>query len=270
MRTRILFFAGLWVTLTATAQTFSVLNQTPANLRWYRLKTPHFRVLYPEGFNQQAQRTAQRLEQLYEPVSASLERRPRPISVLLQNQTTITNGFVTLTPRRSEFFAVQPQDPFIAGNTDWLDLLSIHEYRHVVQNEKALYGFSGLIQKLFGNYAQAALGLGIPNWFDEGDAVGTETLLSRNGRGRMPTFDLGMRANLLAGRRFNYPKAVAGSYINNVPDHYVLGYFLSTNLKNRYGANAWSNVLNRYYSFPFYPFSFSNSLKKTTKSRVEA
>lgn len=269
MKTRILFFAGLLGTLTATAQSFSILDQTPSNLRWYRLKTPHFRVLYPEGFEQQAQRTAYRLEQVYEPVSASLERRPRPISVLLQNQTTITNGFVTLTPRRSEFFAVQPQDPFIAGNNDWIDLLALHEYRHVVQNEKALYGFSGLLSKVFGSYTQAAVGLGIPNWFDEGDAVGTETLLSRFGRGRIPNFDLGMRANLLAGRRFNYSKSVAGSYVQQVPDHYVLGYFLSTYLKNEFGANAWSTVLNRYYSFPFYPFSFSNSLKKTTHYRVE-
>jgi hypothetical protein len=49
----------------------------------------------------------------------------------------------------------------------------------------------------------------------------------------------------------------------------VLGYFLTTNLKRRSGAAAWSPVLNRYYQFPAYPFSFSGSLRHTTGLRVE-
>ncbi len=269
MRTRLTLAGCLLTTLSSLAQTFPVLQQTPAGLHWYRLKTPHFRVLYPEGFEQRAQETAHRLEQVYEPVSASLERKPRPISVLLQNQTTINNGYVTLLPRKSEFFTATPQAPSLTGTNQWLDLLAVHEYRHVVQYEKALQGFTGLVHTLFGNYAQAGLMLGVPDWFAEGDAVGTETLLTRSGRGRIPNFDLGMRANRLSGQHFNYAKAVAGSYRDNVPDHYVLGYFLSTNLKNNYGINAWSSVLNRYYAFPLYPFSFSNSLKSVTKYRVE-
>lgn len=94
---------------TASAQVLPVLDQNPTTLRWYRLTTPHFRVLYPAGFDTVAQRTAHRLEGLYEPASASLERKPRPISVLLQNQTTYSNGFVSLFPRRSEFFVAPPQ-----------------------------------------------------------------------------------------------------------------------------------------------------------------
>jgi hypothetical protein len=252
-----------------TAQTLPVLDQNPASLRWYRLTTPHFRVLYPAGFDSTAQRTAHRLESLYEPASASLERRPRSISVLLQNQTTNSNGFVTLYPRRSEFFAVTPQDPGLLGTFDWLDLLAVHEYRHVVQNDKALQGYGRVLYSLLGNTGLGFPLLTVPDWFAEGDAVSNETLLSASGRGRIPNFDLGMRANLLAGHRFDYPKAVCGSYRDNVPNHYVLGYFLTTYLKRTYGPDVWSRVLNRNYRrFPW-PFAFSASIKQETGLQTE-
>ena len=268
MKMRLLILLTV-LTSVATAQTLPVLSQNPANLRWYRLTTPHFRVLYPTGLDSTAQRTAQRLENLSEFVSASLEKRPRRISLLLQNQTTNSNGFVTLFPRRSEFFAVSPQDPGLLGTNNWLDLLAVHEYRHVVQFDKALQGWGRVFYTLFGNSGLYLPILTVPDWFAEGDAVSTETLLSASGRGRIPNFDLGMRANLLAGQRFDYPKAVCGSYLDNVPNHYVLGYFLTTYLKRTYGPDTWSGVLNRNYHRVPLPFSFSASIKDQTGLSVE-
>lgn len=274
MKNRLLTGLFLLVTLPAVAQTLPVLDQNPASLRWYRLVTPHFRVLYPTGLDSTAQRTARRLESLYEPVSASLGKRPRPISVLLQNQTTLSNGFVTLYPRRSEFFAVPPQDPGLLGTYDWLDFLAVHEYRHVVQNDKALQGYGRVLYTLLGNSGLFFPLVTVPDWFAEGDAVSTETLFSQSGRGRIPNFDLGMRANLLTAvnapnRRFSYAKAVGGSYRDNVPDHYVLGYLLTTYLKRSNGPDAWSRVLNRNYRrFPW-PFAFSASIRDETGLRTD-
>ena len=265
------FFTLYWLLITyvASAQTLPILSQNPTSLRWYKLSTPHFRVLYPTGFDSTARRMANQLERLYEPASASLEKRPRPIAVLLQNQTTNSNGFVTLFPRRSEFFSVPPQDPGLLGTYNWLDLLAVHEYRHVVQNDKALQGYGRVLYTLLGNTGLFLPLFTVPDWFAEGDAVSNETLLSNSGRGRIPNFDLGMRANLLSDRRFDYPKAVGGSYRDNVPNHYVLGYFLTTYLKRTYGPDIWSRVLNRNYRrFPW-PFSFSASIKDETKLRTE-
>lgn len=259
----------LFTSFQITAQSLPVLDQNPASLPWYRLQTPHFRVLYPAGFEGPAQRTAHRLESLYEPIGASLNRQPRPISVLLQNQSTSSNGFVTLFPRRSEFVAVAPQDPGLMGTYDWLDLLAVHEYRHVVQNEKALQHYGRFLYTLLGNNGLFLPLLTVPDWFAEGDAVSTETLLSTSGRGRIPNFDLGMRANLLAGRPFSYQKAVSGSFRDNVPNHYVLGYFLTTQVKLTNGPDAWSRILNRNYRrFPW-PFAFSASIKDETGLRVD-
>lgn len=260
---------ALLFSLPTSAQVFPALEQNPTSTRWYRLRTPHFNVLYTQGAEKTAQRTARRLEQIYAPVSAGLERQPRPVSVVLQNQTTVSNGFVTLFPRKTEFYTTPPQSQFINGTIDWLDELAVHEYRHVVQREKALTGASLVAFRLLGYPAVGAAGIGIPDWFAEGDAVGTETVLTRGGRGRIPDFDLGFRANLLSGRRFNYSKSVGGSYRDNVPNHYPLGYLLTTYIKRNYGVDAWSGILNRYYQFPAYPFSFSNVLRKTTGLRVE-
>jgi len=269
LRTRFLSLLAALPLLSASAQTLPILDQNPANLRWYRIRTPHFSVLYPEGFGTPAQRTAHKLEGLYEPVSATLNRKPRRLSLLLQNQSTISNGFFTLTPRRVEFTTTPPQDPFLAGTNDWLDLLSVHEYRHVVQNEKALQGFGKVLYTLFGYNALALATQGVPDWFSEGDAVGTETALTQSGRGRIPNFDMGYRANVLAGRRFSYNKSVGGSFRDNVPNHYVLGYLMTTNLRRENGADGWSRVLNEYYHrFPW-PFSFSGSVKKVTGMRVD-
>lgn len=263
-----LLAAALLGALSVTAQTLPILSQNPTALHWYRVQTPHFRVLYPAGMEQPAQRTAHRLEQVYESESAGLERRPRPVSVLLQNQTSISNGFATIYPRRTEFFTSAPQDPALLGTLNWLDQLAVHEYRHIVQYEKALQGYGRLLYTLLG-----AQGWGFsaqvmtPDWFKEGDAVNTETILTRSGRGRIPAFELNMRTNLLTRGPFSYAKATGGSFRDNVPNHYELGYFLDTRLKRTYGPNAWSKALNRIHTqFPFYPFSFSNGLKQVTKS----
>ncbi|WP_240635330.1 BamA/TamA family outer membrane protein [Hymenobacter rigui] len=255
----------------ASAQTLlPVEQQVPASVRWYEVRTPHFRVVYPAGFEERARRTAARLEQVHEPAGASLGLAGRPITVVLQARNTIGNGFVTLLPRHSEFYTTFPQDPFLPGTLDWLDQLTVHEYRHVVQFDKAHQGI-GQLGYLLGGYGGLGLTtLGVPDWFAEGDAVGTETALTRSGRGRIPNFDAYFRANLLAGRQYSYAKAVAGSFRDNVPNHYVLGYFLTTRLKRTAPElGVWGTVLNRYYRFPVYPLSFSDKLRRTTGLRTD-
>jgi hypothetical protein len=252
----------------AQAQSLPVLSQNPPSLRWHEVRTPHFRVLYAGGLDSAAQRTAARLEQLHGPGVATLGVSPRPIGVVLQNQTTVSNGFVTFLPRHAEFFTT-PQQGLGLGTVDWLDGLAVHEYRHVGQFEKARQGVGRVLGPLFGDGALGLAAVGVPQWFFEGDAVGTETALTRSGRGRIPSFGVGLRANLLAGCRYSYQKAANGSFRDLVPDWYVLGYFMTSYLKTHYGPAGWSSVLDKYYRFPFYPFSFSAGIRRTTGLTVE-
>jgi hypothetical protein len=74
---------------------------------------------------------------------------------------------------------------------------------------------------LFGENGQAlANAAAVPDWFFEGDAVYNETLLSEQGRGRLPLFLNGYKALYLQQKHYSYMKLRNGSYKNYVPNHF--------------------------------------------------
>ena len=87
----------------------------PPSVSWRQIQTPHFRVLFPAALAREGQRMANTLQYLHRPLSASLGSPPRRIPLVLQNQGVVSNGFVTVSPRRSEFFATPPQDYNLLG-----------------------------------------------------------------------------------------------------------------------------------------------------------
>jgi hypothetical protein len=248
------------------AQDIPIQATNPTNLRWYQVTTPHFNVLFPKGFEEQAKRVANTLEYIREPEAVSMGVKPRPISIILQNQSSTSNAFVTLAPRRSEFYTMPPQNYNSAGTNDWLNLLASHEYRHIAQYQRSIVGFNKFLYYLFGQSALSVTAFAAaPQWFWEGDAVATETAFTKSGRGRIPNFNLLFRSNLMEGRTFNYQKQYVRSYKHNIPDHYVLGYHMITYLRNRTNdADIWDKVVTRSWSAPFIPFTFSRAIKKET------
>lgn len=260
----VLLFAGLCIPFKASGQV--VLENNPTSLKWQQVNTKNFRVLFPRGFDLQAQRVANTLEHIHDAEARTLGTRPRKISVILQNQSSISNGFVSILPRRSEFFTMPPQDYNFTGTNDWLNLLSSHEYRHIVQYQHATRGFNRAIYYLFGSAGLAGMSqAAAPQWFWEGDAVVTETAFTRSGRGRIPHFNLVFRTNFLEERTFNYHKQYLGSYKHNIPDYYVLGYNMVSYLRKRTNdPEIWGKITARSWSVPFIPFAFSNAIKKET------
>lgn len=243
-----------------------VLENNPPSVRFYKINTPHFKVLYPKEFEVEARRVANSLEHAYEPESRTMGARPRKISIVLQNQSSISNGFVTLVPRRSEFYTMPPQDYNFLGTNDWLDQLVSHEFRHVVQYQRANTGFNRLLYYAFGPATLAAMAsTSVPQWLWEGDAVATETAFTHSGRGRIPNFGLVLRTNLQEGRVFNYNKQYLRSYKHNITDHYVLGYHMVSYLRKQTGdPDVWAKVMKRTANASFIPFRFSGSVKKIT------
>lgn len=241
-----------------------VLENNPPSVKFYKINTPHFKVLYPNGFEAEAQRMANTLEHIYLPEAQSMGAKPRKISVILQNQSSLSNGFVALTPRRSEFYTMPTQDYNFLGTNDWLDQLAVHEYRHVVQYQQANSGFNRVLYYAFGPATLAAMAsISVPNWVWEGDAVATETAFTHSGRGRIPNFGLLLRTNLREGRTFSYNKQYLRSYKHNISDHYVLGYHMISYLRKQTNdPDVWGKVMKRTAMLPFLPFRFSNSVKK--------
>ncbi|QMU31106.1 TolB-like translocation protein [Adhaeribacter radiodurans] len=247
------------------------LNTNPPNVSWKQINTEKFQVIFPSEFEKEAQRVANTLQYLHAPLSHTLGREPRRLPLILQNRNAIANGFVTLAPRHSEFYTMPTQDYTLLGTNRWLDLLSVHEFRHVVQYDKAWQGTSKLAYYLFGDYGlSVANNLALPNWFWEGDAVGTETAFTNSGRGRTPDFDLLYRTNLLNGRNYSYNKQHLGSFKDPVPNHYVLGYHLTTYGRRHYGPEFWGKVVDQAASRFFIPFIFSTAMRYETGYRLPA
>lgn len=241
-----------------------VLENNPPSVKFYKINTPHFKVLYPKGFDSEAQRMANTLEHIYLPESQSMGAKPRKISVVLQNQSSVSNGFVSLIPRRSEFYTMPPQDYNFVGTNDWLDQLATHEFRHVVQYQQANSGFNRLLYYAFGPATLAAMATSsVPKWFWEGDAVATETAFTHSGRGRIPNFNLLLRTNLQEGKVFNYNKQYLRSYKDNINDHYVLGYHMVGYLRKQTNdPDVWGKIMKRTANVSFLPFRFSGSVRK--------
>ncbi len=190
--------------------------------------------------------------------------RIKPIDLVVQPVTVVPNGFVGVTPWRSYLYATPPQDQGLVSSNAWADALAIHEYRHVEQYANLLRGWTKVARVLFGNGGWGvATGLSTPDWFFEGDAVYSETVLTYAGRGRTPSFTALQRAMALDGVRYPYIKARNGSLRDRVPNHYPLGYAMVQHGRLVFD-DPWPTVVRQAGNFwpPLYPFSLS--LKRQT------
>ena len=253
-----LFIFGYWVG-GAGAQYFQT-GQDPASIKWRQLNTENFQLIYPGYYEQQAQNLANVLEKVYEFGGHSLNHKPKKISVILHTQTVVSNGLVGWAPKRSEFYTTPSQSIYPQS---WLEQLALHEFRHVVQIDKINKHLPGIIKGILGEQGTALVfGLHLPWWFIEGDAVVSETALSRYGRGRLPSFLMEHQAQVVQKGVFSYDKAYFGSYRDFVPNHYKLGYYLIGGSRIQYGSKIWADVLTRIGKQPVTFVPVTRVLKK--------
>lgn len=229
---------------------------------WRQINTEHFQVIYAEGFDSVAHLFANQLMYIYEQVSKSLDHQPRKISVLIHNQSTISNGMVAWAPRRMEIFDVGPQNN---GPEDWLESLAIHEFRHVVQVDMLRRGFTNILYLILGEQALGAvLGIYVPLWFLEGDAVLVETAFTNGGRGRQASFSRGLRTQLTHDILYSYDKASFGSYKDYVPNHYEMGYYMVAGTRSLYSPDIWKHTMQHIAEKPYSITPFNRAIKRET------
>ena len=81
-----------FVLVVSTFAQETVTQETnPPSVKWYQLNTSNFRLLYPEGFDSQAQRVANTLETIREPEGKSMGALPKKISIILQSKSSLSN-----------------------------------------------------------------------------------------------------------------------------------------------------------------------------------
>lgn len=257
------------LTLTCLQLSAQQFGGNPSSLKWQQINTDTVRVIFPAGLGHAGERVANIVTYLNRYNRLSIGPLQKKVNIVLQNQTMESNGYVALGPFRSEFFLAPPPTSYNLGSLNWVEQLSLHEYRHVLQNMNFRQGASKVFSWLGGEMGQAAAtNIAVPNWFWEGDAVTMETALSQQGRGRLPAFFDGFRALALAQKDYSYMKIRNGSYRDYTPDHYPLGYLMSVYGREHYGTTFWKEVTTDAVRFRgvFYPMS--RSMKKRTGMNV--
>ncbi len=220
-------------------------GEDPQSLKWNQIETEHFKLVFPETYTNKAQYLAKLLEEIYNNGGKSLDHSPKKISVLIHPETSYSNGFVTWAPKRIELFPTPNQNIY---SQEWLQQLAVHEFRHVVQIDKLNSGFTKILGYVLGEQAVGGiLGLYLPMWFLEGDAVVAETALTSTGRGRSPWFEQRIRAQVLEQGTYSYDKAYFGSYKDFTPNYYELGYQLVAKGREKYGLELWNH---KFYDLP--------------------
>ncbi|RYU91547.1 hypothetical protein EWM62_06300 [Mucilaginibacter terrigena] len=246
----------LLLIFTATLTKAQQFGGNPPSIKWKQVNTPAARVIFSQGMDSVAQRVAQTIARLNSVIQPTIGFKQKQVSIVLQNQTTISNAYVGLAPFRSEFYLTAGQNSFDVGSLPWPGQLAIHEFRHVQQYNNFNVGLSRGLRVLFGEGGQA-LGnaLSVPDWFFEGDAVYNETLVSEQGRGRLPYFFNGFRALWAAGKGYSWMKLRNGSYLDYTPNHYPLGYMMVAYGREKYGNTFWKDVTHDAAAFNtgFYP-----------------
>jgi hypothetical protein len=239
----------------------------PANIKWLQINTTHFQLIFPEEYESRAQQFASILEEAYKYGYQSLGKAPRKISVIMHTHTVNSNGMVAWSPKRMELYPTPHQKIYAQ---DWLKELAIHEFRHVVQMDKVETELPFILKLLFGEQAAAAaVGAYVPFWFLEGDAVASETALSKSGRGRNPYFLMENKAQAVEKGLYSYDKASLGSYKDFVPNRYKFGWWMAGGIRANYGEKIWSDVLDEVANQPFSVNPVNRVLKRETGQTKE-
>ncbi len=231
-------------------------GRNPASARWLQINTDTARIIFQPEQQAQAQRIASVIHQINRTTGNTIGEAQKKINMVLQPQTVIPNAYVRMAPFRSELFMTPGADNFTSGSIPWADNLSIHEYRHVQQFTNFNRGFTRAFSFLLGEEGQLlANGITVPDYFFEGDAVFQETLVSHQGRGRMPFFFNEHKAIWQVNKKFSWMRWRNGSLRSLSPDHYQTGYILVAYGYQKYGAAFWKKVTGDAVRFKglFYP-----------------
>lgn len=237
----------------------------PPSIKWCQLQSATGRIIFPEGLETAAFRAAgvMNYARLHDQSIAGTGHTKK-VTAILQNLSTLPGGFSTPAPWRNEYYLTPPQN-FFLGPVPWADALIAHEYRHTQQFSEANEGFTIPYKVLMGQTGWLLNTLFTqPLWFREGDAVINETIFTKGGRGRLPSFNMEYRALLMSGKHFGYDVGTWSSYKDFVPNPYRIGYYMVTKARTRFTDDTWRKVLDETYKKKGFFYPFGRSLQHVT------
>jgi hypothetical protein len=175
------------------------------SFKFSSIKTDHFTIHYHQGLEGFAFRSADILENVHDTISGNFGWAPddRTQVVLLDN-TDFANGLATVLPYNAMYINVVPpfSDLTISESDDWLALVLIHEYVHILTLDP-VRGYASTLRNIFGKtlpgndplsmvlfLITAPPNIFLPGWWTEGIATWAETEYTSSGRGRSSFVDM--------------------------------------------------------------------------------
>jgi len=164
------------------------------------ITTPHFQVVFAQGYGPIGARTASIAEALFPYMSQRYGWEPDGrTTIIINDQTDFANGSATIVPNKVvTLYVTQPTETSgLEDYDDWLFAVLVHELAHIFHLDMA-YGLPWIGRFPLGKYA--SMNLYTPAWIVEGFAVYEETVSSGAGRGRSSYVDMALRTAALEDR----------------------------------------------------------------------
>lgn len=264
------FGAGLVVCLIhpAAAQTQAPVYENvyrPAQ-KHFTLTTPRFRIIYPEGQQAVALRTARVLEDQYSMIQTLVGGSLRHFPVVLNDHNDLANGYVTPIHFRTEI-----EIPAIKGRSlnprtgGWIENVAPHELVHALHFSNVPSGsVVSLMYPFAPDFARSLHGIA-PFGMIEGIAVFHETkvVYGQGGRGNHSIFRNATHSNLSSDRPWSLAQhLMPASYSLPGNRHYAGGYEFIRWLQYNYGMETTRSTIETFVQLPL--LGYGRSLKHTT------
>lgn len=166
---------------------------------WKTIETEHFRIHHPARIGEVAKKAARILEEIYPEVTAKWEWRPWSYTeVILLDSSDEASGFASVLPYNwMKIYVAPPRSgSSLANYDDWLKMLLVHEFTHIVQIDA--YGGVWIPMRIIFGKTVSPSGID-PVWMREGIAQYDETIFTKGGRGRGSYSEMVVRTAILEG-----------------------------------------------------------------------
>ena len=253
---------------------FASLGSEKGSTNWETLTSNNYKVIYPVGLDSLGLVYSNYLEHYRPLVGHSLGLYPnqfyrKPMPVILHADAAISNGAVVWAPRRMDIYTF-PDAYGSLPPVPWEKILSIHENRHVAQNQFTKASYKKYLYWPFGEIGLTLAGSLYENVaLFEGDAVVAETALTSSGRGRTADFLSYIRMSFAEGDMRDWYRWRYGSQRWYTPDYYKIGYMTVAGMRYNYDATMFMSDYLWNLGSPFAFNAIQKSMKKYSGKRIK-
>ncbi|HEY0665537.1 MAG TPA: BamA/TamA family outer membrane protein [Gallionella sp.] len=239
--------------------------KTDPSFSWTTLSSQHFLVHYHQGEEELAKRAVGLAEDAHAKLVKHMRSEPNERThIVLVDALDGTNGWSTTLPYNLITLYITPPlgEPGFGAHPydDWMRMLIIHEYTHIMQMDMAS-GLPGVLQNIFGNLYFPNMWQ--PAWLKEGLAVYEETALTGGGRNRSASTEMMLRMAVLED---NFPPiSHAANFTEQWPSGevpYLFGGGFTSFIAGKYGREKLADV-SLEYSGRAWPFLISSTANRT-------